>query len=153
MRSSETLCCPVCNGKLSVSGSRSRKLIDEDGSEIKLIIRRMKCQGCGRIHHELPDCIVPYKRCCTELIALAVSDHAVDADTFPGENSTLVRLRVWFKLLREYVSRVREHYLLLFKIDLFSIKLNTVGGLKRIVRILANSNLWPQTRLALTVQT
>ena len=113
----------------------------------------MKCQSCGRIHHELPDCIDPYKRCCTELVALAESDHAVDADTFPGENSTLVRLRVWFKLLREYVSRVREHYLLLFKTDLFSIKLNTAGGLKRIVRILANSNLWPQTRLALTVQT
>ena len=87
------------------------------------------------------------------LIALAVSDHAIDTDTFPGEISTLVRLRVWFKLLREYVSRVREHYLLLFKIDLYSIKLNTAGGLKRIVRILANSNLWPQTRLALTVQT
>lgn len=79
-------------------------MIDEDGSGIKLIIRRMKCQGCGRLHHELPDCIVPYKRCCTELIALTVSDNDVDADTFPGEISTLVRLRVWFKLLREYVS-------------------------------------------------
>ena len=52
VRSSETLSCPICNGKLTVSGSRYRKMIDEDGSDIKLIIRRMKCQGCGKLHQE-----------------------------------------------------------------------------------------------------
>lgn len=112
----------------------------------------MKCQSCLKIHHELPDLIVPYKRYCAEIIVKTISDSSDGIDTFPGETSTLIRLRVWFKLLREYISRVREHYLLLFKIDLYSINLNTSGGLKIIVRILVNLNLWPQTRLALIVR-
>ncbi|WP_307545897.1 DUF6431 domain-containing protein [Paenibacillus sp. V4I5] len=27
-----------------------------------LVIRRLHCSQCLKIHHELPDCIVPYKR-------------------------------------------------------------------------------------------
>ena len=87
------------------------------------------------------------------MIVNAVSDVPEDTGTFAGEISTLLRLRVWFKLFLSYVSRIRDHYLLLYKIDISTIKLNTAGGLKRIVRILTNSNLWPQTRLALTVRT
>jgi hypothetical protein len=75
------------------------------------------------------------------MIAMAVSDVPEDSGTFTGETSTLLRLRVWFKLFQSYVSRIRDHYLLLYKIDIFTIKLNTSGGLKRIVRILTNSNL------------
>ena len=116
------------------------------------MIRRMKCKKCGRIHHELPDCLVPYKRFCVEMIAEAVTSEISDS-TFPGETSTLIRLRVWFKLFHDYVSRLREHFLLLYKTDISAIDLKTTGGLQRIVRILCNSNLWPQTRLALTVQT
>ena len=116
------------------------------------MIRRMKCKKCGRIHHELPDCLVPYKRFCVEMIAEAVTSEISDS-TFPGETSTLIRLRVWFKLVLDYVSRLREHFLLLYKTDISAINAGTTGGLKRIVRILSGSNLWPQTRLALTVQT
>ena len=127
-------------------------MINSDGERIFLIIRRMKCKKCGRIHHELPDCLVPYKRFCVDLIAEAVTAPVSDS-TFPGETSTLIRLRVWFKLFLDYVSRIREHYLLLYKTDISAINAGTIGGLKRIVRILSGSNLWPQTRLALTVQT
>ena len=101
----------------------------------------MQCCSCKRIHHELPDCIIPYKHCCTELVAKAVSEDTNEAGTFVGETSTLIRLRVWFKLFREYVSRVRDHYLLLYKINISELNLNTVGGLKSIVRLLANTNL------------
>ena len=135
-----------------MAGSRSRKLINNNGEKILLMIRRMKCKKCGRIHHELPDCLVPYKRFCVEMIAEAVTSEISDS-TFPGETSTLIRLRVWFKLFHDYVSRLREHFLLLYKTDISAIDLKTTGGLQRIVRILCNSNLWPQTRLALTVQT
>ena len=127
-------------------------MINSDGEKVFLIIRRMKCKRCGRIHHELPDCLVPYKRFCVDLIAEAVTVPASDS-TFPGETSTLIRLRVWFELFLDYVSRIREHYLLLYKTDILAINARIVDGLKRIVRLLSNSNLWPQTRLALTVQT
>lgn len=112
----------------------------------------MKCKKCGRIHHELPDCLVPYKRFGTEAIAEAVTSEISDS-TFSGETSTLIRLRVWFKLFLDYVSRLCESFLLLYKTDISYIDMKTTSGLKRIVRILCNSNLWPQTRLALTVQT
>lgn len=95
---------------------------------------------------------MPYKRFCVDMIAEAVTAPNSDS-TFPGETSTLIRLRVWFKLFLDYVSRIREHYLLLYKTDISAINVGTIGGLKRIVRILSGSNLWPQTRLALTVQT
>ena len=127
-------------------------MINSDGTKILLTIRRMKCKKCGRIHHELPDCLVPYKRFCVEMISDAVTSHISDS-IFSGETSTLIRLRVWFKLFLDYVSRIREHFLLLYKTDISVIDMKTIGGLKRIVRMLSNSNLWPQTRLALTVQT
>ncbi len=152
VRNSETVFCPVCDSKLRVSGSRQRKLIDSSGSKVLLTIRRMKCEKCGRIHHELPDCLVPYKRFGAEAISEAVTSHISDS-TFSGETSTLIRLRVWFKLFLDYVSRLREHFLLQYKTDISAIDLKTTGGLKRIVRTLCHSNLWPQTRLALTVQT
>ena len=128
-------------------------MINEDGFQINLIIRRMKCQSCGRIHHELPDCIVPYKRYSIQLIVSAVSDKGEATEIFPGETSSIARLRAWFRLFQNYVSRIKEHYLLLFKFNVHSVKLNTVGGLKIIVRLLANTNLWPQTRYAMIVHT
>lgn len=27
-----------------------------------LVVRRLRCTQCRKIHHELPDCVVPYKR-------------------------------------------------------------------------------------------
>lgn len=135
-----------------VSGSRARKLIQENDDKVTLIVRRMKCCNCKRLHHELPDCIIPYKRFSTEVIAEAVTTDASDS-TFSGETSTLIRLRVWYRLLLDYVSRIREHFLLIHKTNISDIAIDTIGGLKRIVRILANSHLWPQTRLAMTVQT
>lgn len=152
VRSNETVSCPVCNGKLLVVGSRTRKLIREDDDNVTLNIRRLQCHSCGKIHHELPDCIVPYKRYSAEIIVEAVTTDTLRS-TFSGETSTLIRLRVWFKLLLDYVSRLREHFLLLYKINISNIAIDTIGGLKRIVRILVNSSFWAQTRLAMTVRT
>lgn len=128
-------------------------MIISDGSKINLIIRRMKCPHCGRIHHELPDCIVPYKRYSVSLIVAVVKGSDEATDIFPGETSTTARLRSWFRLFQNYVNRMRNHYLLLFNVDVHSLKLKTVGGMKRIVRILANTNFWPQTRFAMIVHT
>ncbi|MEW5785724.1 MAG: DUF6431 domain-containing protein, partial [Bacillota bacterium] len=43
-------------------GSRKRTFINEAGEREILIIRRLRCKNCKRVHHELPDIIVPYKR-------------------------------------------------------------------------------------------
>ncbi|MGI6435620.1 MAG: DUF6431 domain-containing protein [Syntrophomonadaceae bacterium] len=47
----EQLPCPCCSGKLKVIGSRQRKCITASGEKIVLIIRRLRCIECNRIHH------------------------------------------------------------------------------------------------------
>ncbi len=55
MRSAEQIPCPCCSGQLKVIGSRRRSRINGRGEKIVLIIRRLGCVACHRIHHELPD--------------------------------------------------------------------------------------------------
>ncbi len=43
-------------------GTRRRRFIQENGEKAALMIRRFRCKGCGRIHHELPDMLIPYKQ-------------------------------------------------------------------------------------------
>ncbi|MGB4509265.1 MAG: DUF6431 domain-containing protein, partial [Syntrophomonadaceae bacterium] len=56
----EQIPCPCCSGGLKVIGSRPRKCVNSVGERITLIIRRLRCVKCQRIHHELPDMLVPY---------------------------------------------------------------------------------------------
>ena len=77
VRSSETPHCTCCGSSLRVIGSRSRVLKENDGSQKKLIIRRMRCDSCERIHHELPDILVPFKRYGSETIESVLTSPAV----------------------------------------------------------------------------
>lgn len=43
-------------------------IIDSGGTPLSMIIRRLRCGQCGKVHHELPDVVVPYKRHCAETI-------------------------------------------------------------------------------------
>ena len=153
VRSNEIVFCPVCGAKLSVVGSRKRKLKCDDGKTKKLIVRRLRCDRCNKIHHELPDCVVPYKRYSADVISEVVMADNESDTSFSGETSTFLRLRTWFSLLRNYLSRIRELLKMRFSVDISNVNPATVGGLKSIVRLLVNSNLWPQTRLAITVRT
>ncbi|WP_423218583.1 DUF6431 domain-containing protein [Syntrophothermus lipocalidus] len=54
VRSEEQVFCPCCKGRLKVIGSRERKYVNAQGQKICLVIRRMRCADCKRIHHELP---------------------------------------------------------------------------------------------------
>ncbi|MCR5848234.1 MAG: DUF6431 domain-containing protein [Lachnospiraceae bacterium] len=143
----------MCGSELSVIGSRKRKLKCDDGETKQLIVRRLHCDRCNKIHHELPDCVVPYKRYSAEVISEVVSADTESVTSFSGETSTFLRLRTWFALLRDYLSRIRELLQIRFSADISNINPSSVGGLKSIVRLLVNSNLWPQTRLAITVLT
>ena len=82
-----------------------------------LIIRRLRCinEACNKIHHELPDIITPYKRQTTSSIEKIIVE---EADTVPVENSTIKRIREWFRrkadaiaggLLSTYVT-VKQDY-------------------------------------------
>lgn len=97
VKSAEQIPCPCCNGPLEVIGSRRRKYINGLGDQIVLIIRRLCCEQCERIHHELPDILVPYKRYGSESIeAVITGDTAL---TVTADESTINRWRSWFSEL------------------------------------------------------
>ena len=88
----ETVACPVCEGSLGSLGRRERGLIACSGNKI-LMICRLWCDNCQKIHHEIPDCIVPYKRHSGEDIELAIQTEPNGCDV---DNSTIRRWRLWF---------------------------------------------------------
>ncbi len=158
----EQLPCPCCNGQLKVFASRQRKCITTLGEKIVLIIRRLRCIECKRIHHELPDMLVPYKLHVSESIETVLSNDNSELNVVSDE-STLNRWRKWFTELADYFlgclqsiairnsSKYAED-----KSDLPKSKLQRIwyyvgdahGWLTRIVRPITNLNLWIHTRLA-----
>lgn len=96
IRCKECVSCPCCGSKVRVIGSRKRNYINKAGEKITLIIRRLRCRKCQRVHHELPDILVPYKRyesSCIENVLIGLDN------TIPVEESTIYRWKKWFNNL------------------------------------------------------
>jgi hypothetical protein len=57
-------------GELEIIGSRRRYVIEATGSRQTLVVRRIRCLDNVRrkIHHELPDILVPYKIHAAEIL-------------------------------------------------------------------------------------
>lgn len=160
MRSRETIHCPFCEKGLKVIGSRKRGLIEYSGEKKTLIIRRLRCLGCGHIHHELPDLIVPYKRYSCEAVELIISPSEEHQDDYPYEISTATRLKIWFSLLREYFRNTLKSLTFLYDYDKelcseinlllsnMNISSGITGWLKKLVRYIVNTGRWLHTRSA-----
>jgi len=132
----------------NVIGSRKRTVKHMDGSQKYLIVRRLYCISCRVIHHELPDTIVPYKRYVSDVIE-AVIDGQIDA--VPCETSTIDLWQEWFKRAKAHIANCISAVCLSVLDEEFSLLLlrrEGKGWLKRIVRILVNTNNWGQTRFA-----
>lgn len=126
-----------------------------------MIIRRLGCIECNRVHHELPDMLVPYKRHVRESIEAVVSgdqDLSINAD-----ESTLKGWRAWFSEMADYLHGCLKSMAIRYgtesvkdKSNLPESKLQRIwqyvgdapGWLARVVRPVANSNLWVHTRSA-----
>lgn len=148
---------------MNVIGTRDRKSIDSSGETKIYNIRRLKCTNCGRIHHELPDFLVPYKRYkleCIETVLTNPSKHMI-----PADESTLYRWFEWFHHFVEYWAGCLVSIMLRIKqeknpLDVTSASSGTAlhrigrlvgdapGWLARIVRPVVNINLWVHTRSA-----
>lgn len=158
VQSEEDSICPVCGSpELKVIGSRKRGALKGSGEGIILIIRRLRCRMCRRIHHELPDMLVPYKRYTS-----AVIEGIIDDDTAPEvccENSSIFRIKKWFAETSQYIAgclsaiaarmgvetEVRSGPAFQRIKDLVG---ETTGWLARVVRTMVNTNNWVHTRLA-----
>jgi hypothetical protein len=164
VRSAEVVPCPCCGEALEVIGSRKRICKQSGCDDIWLNIRRMRCvsKSCGKIHHELPDILVPYKRYATEHIEQVIStstpiDVAVD-------EATLYRWRCWFRSWRAYaigcLESIRIRFSLGHPVQVLSGPAQSAlqsighyvgeapGWLSQVVRSIANAHLWLHTRSA-----
>jgi uncharacterized protein YbaR (Trm112 family) len=160
IRSKEIIHCPYCENQLKVIGSRKRGIIECNGDKRMLVIRRLRCLGCKRVHHELPDIIVPYKRYSSEAIELIISSANAQTDDYPCEYSTAIRIKTWFYQLREYIKNTLISLRFIYNHDielcndidslLKSQEYNSgiTGWLKKLVRFLVNSGRWLHTRSA-----
>ena len=151
VRADEICFCPICTGELIKKGWRKRFLIrtkpgaTEDDfypyEKICLLIQRHKCKNCGKIHHQLPDCIVPYKRYSLEII----EDIIKHPDT-PSliDEETVKRILNWWVLMVAYIKGAA-----LSVAKKYQTEISPDKKLAEIVRILVNCNLWPGTRSCL----
>jgi hypothetical protein len=165
VRSAEQHICPVCEHDLIVIGSRRRIGRKPTGNRVTYIIRRLRCIGCERIHNELPDLLVPYKRyeaSCIEAVLSKGQDLVVAAD-----ESTLYRWRGWLKQCLQYwancLSTIAARTGNL--VEPLSVPSPSalhrighyvghgVGWLARVVRPIVHSQLWVHTRYAFLSET
>jgi transposase len=90
--------CPCCGHVLCYRDSRIRIRKIYGGAKSKLLIRRMKCSHCRRLHNELPDILAPYKHYSVEVIENVV-DEVIDSDDSLSENypceTTMNRWKSW----------------------------------------------------------
>ena len=157
VKSEEESICSVCGSpELKVIGSRKRKALQGDGEALILVIRRLRCMNCRRIHHELPDMLVPYKRYCGAVIEVILDDSATEVCC---ENSTIARIKSWFGGVSEYIAGCLTA--IAARLDLekalrsgpacLRIKAlvgEATGWLARTVRTMVNTNNWVHTRSA-----
>lgn len=164
VRCLEQIPCPCRSGELKVIGSRKRSCINTQGDKIVLSIRRLRCIDCQRIHHELPDILVPYKRHVQESIEAAITKEKETQISVIADESTLKRWRNWFYERADYFQGCLTSIILRYDLlesaegssSLPQSKLHRIwqhvgdapGWLARVVKPLANLNLWPHTRLA-----
>jgi hypothetical protein len=109
-----------------------------------LVIRRLYCETCKRIHHELPDCVVPYKRYSKEVIENIVYGQAAKDAPCPDETAgspcpaeTARRIRGWWAAVKGYFFQI-----LLTLVEKYGARFGEPPAFKETVRAVANANCW-----------
>lgn len=103
--------------------------------------------------------VMPYKRYSAQAVEEIISGTASAPLPVACENSTMRRIRIWFFLLRSYFESCLQSLKQLFQTDAeFLIEIDKMvplevatlpaGWLRYLVRTLANSGRWRQTRSA-----
>jgi hypothetical protein len=164
VRSTAIIPCPCCAGELYVMGSRPRLWVLNSGERRRLIIRRMRCTKCHKIHHELPDLLVPYKHYDAQSIEGALADPTYT--DVAADESTILRWLSWFTAWSVYASGVLTSLSLRFNLPVVPSSASSQsvlqilgrfvgmasGLLARAVRPIANSHAWVTDPVCLFVR-
>ena len=129
--------CPVCGTLLLVRATRKRVWWSGNEEKQMLQIRRLYCGECERIHHEIPDCLVPYKRYGTDVIENIISTEAPAKAPPPCPSSTASRIRAWWKALKPYFLHI-----LMTLVERFGVSFGNPPDFREKMRAVANSNNW-----------
>lgn len=155
IESKETHFCPICGDSLAGYDRRLRIGKQHDASVNSYSVRRLKCQGCKRLHTELPSFLTPLKHYVTDVI-----ESTLDAtrDDCPADNSTMSRWRKSFKwmvpqleaMLQKLWSDAKgKHYPLITSNSLLeTLRRHGTGWLTNVTQSIVNANLWQPTRFA-----
>lgn len=140
----EPLSCSFCDSSdLVRKGWRSRKLITLIGSRLLLLVQRVRCKSCGKIHHVLPDTVVPYKRFDAETVE-AIIDGYPEKALCELDEQEIYRIKTWWVKMERYLLKKSSTIM-----NKLQIQICPKSKLVTIVRILANTHLWPGTRSVL----
>lgn len=82
--------CPQCGGLLSGYDTRRRHIVSSAGDTYWLLLQRLRCVSCEKLHIAAPAFIVPKKHYEADVIA---DVKAGRVDTCPADNSTIRRWR------------------------------------------------------------
>jgi hypothetical protein len=154
VRSREISKCPICECDLEARDSRKRNCTRKEAGKRIYRIRRLRCTGCGKLHNELPDFMVPHKHYDAATIEAELDGRGNDCR---ADDSTINRWKKMFKdskeqlegALRSLWTRVRAmHYPLHGKSLLQSIRDKGKGWLSFVNRLLCAANLKLHTLFA-----
>jgi len=143
VRTNETGKCPVCGEGLTVRGERERRIKEKDGRKTRQKIRRLKCGKCGKIHHELPDCVIPYKRYSAEAVEAVITE-GKKAEA-ACEEGTIRRLIQWWRVMLPYYINVLKSLA-----EKYQIQFHEPPLFKEIIRAVVNSSHWICTKTICT---
>ena len=99
----EPLSCPICGGDLAAYDRKSRKARTQFDGIIVLLLRRLRCRHCKKLHTELPDFLVPYKRYSRECIEDVLAGSRTGS---PDDERTRGKIRRWYRQIRSYLDGI-----------------------------------------------
>ncbi|MDR0354947.1 MAG: DUF6431 domain-containing protein [Deltaproteobacteria bacterium] len=145
---------PCCQAKFNKYGTRSRTYIDEEEQKNTLHIRVLRCEKCGKIHRELPDFIVPYRRHCAPILQRCIdAEKPADFPIAVCSTPTVYKFKkVFFDLeilLLKLLQNRRAKFVLPYDFPLNSMQeyRQQNNWLSRLVFELVNHGFWKRTSL------
>lgn len=129
----ETIRCPICRGDLKPYDRRKRSAVNSDGKKNRYVLRRLRCQSCLKLHLELPDTLIPYKRYEVQVIEQVITG---TAGQIPYEERTRQKIRHWYHQAHQHLSGFWRS---------ISSGLSSPGRspeLIELVRAIVNSGMW-----------
>lgn len=108
----------------------------------------MQCRQCRKTHRELPDWIIPYKRCSAEMYA----EIAEDNEKVSCDGTTITVVRLWVEWFLNYARNIVEAMKILYT-GFSPIPDNAplAERLTYFVRLVVNSGNWVHNRSAYPV--